>query len=173
MHGLTVTGAVLLAVFSVFLLALLAELSYFLCLYRRSRARARVGDAPHAPPGKELLLFFLCRKNQSRIEPAANAPPMELRSPEETAEEAEEDVAAKWQMDMLYGPSRFLFTIEEEEGEDGCSAEDIGSDGDASRRLNPAEIGGSPPFSTPCASPPYYTPWPSPGREDISVDVGD
>ncbi|KAK9170329.1 hypothetical protein Syun_002469 [Stephania yunnanensis] len=96
---------------------------------------------------------------------------------------------AKWH--GLYGQSRALFTIDEDEREDPGWPE--GPEVKKMKRVSleerfaAAEDGGAPPvspapaldetpFSTPCESPVFYTPSPSPPREaapgnDVMVDL--
>ena len=87
----------------------------------------------------------------------------------------------KWQ--GLYGPSRVLFTIKEEETEEtephtgdkllSLETKNVSLGGECFRRV-PDEspeltaavgVDEATPFSTPCASPPYFTPSPSPTRD--------
>lgn len=181
MYGLTKLGTVLTIVFSVSLLALLANLLYV--LWRKQVFRRR--NSPDIPPGdpfykfsssKEQLLYFFCLKNQSRIEPAGN--PTVSDPPESAAVvvAVDDDDVANWQLGM-YGPSRVLFTIREEERE-GTETSEAENDQRVKSKtvrlegesagvvVKVADVGVDDeeptPFSTPCASTPYYTPSPSP-----------
>lgn len=95
----------------------------------------------------------------------------------------------KWQ--CLYGPSRVLFTIKEEEREgfdsENCSSAEIVlktkracyttttaattatesgcRGGNVEEVAVTIDLSETTPFSTPCASPPYFTPSSSPSRE--------
>ncbi|KAJ0028312.1 hypothetical protein Pint_36144 [Pistacia integerrima] len=178
MNGLMKLGAVLTIVFLVSLLALLAELFYV--LWRKQAFRRR--SSPEIPPSsKEQLLYFFCLKNQSRIEPAGNPTAPEAQEAEAVVVAVDDDDVAKWQLGM-YGPSRGLFTIREEEREGTETSE---AENDQSVKSKTVRFEGesdcgvvkiedivngeeTTPFSTPCASPPYYTPSPSPTHDKYS-----
>ncbi|KAK9156830.1 hypothetical protein Scep_003404 [Stephania cephalantha] len=204
MGSLSRTGICLIAVLAIALSGLLAQFLYVLWCRRRFRLQNQTQNlnsdriAPHhhdhhhhhtaAALSKDLLYFFLCWHHHSRIGPtaaaaAAGAPPFSAAGPS-----LDSGDLAKWH--GLYGPSRALFTIDEDEREDPggpevkkmkrVSLED---------RFTAAEDGGAPPvspavevdetpFSTPCESPVFYTPSPSPPREaarlpgnDVMVDL--
>ncbi|CAA6663737.1 unnamed protein product [Spirodela intermedia] len=178
MRGLTRLGLALVIVFLVCLLALAVELVYLLWYRRRSfrrvssdqelaAATVAAGDSLQGnPTSKELLLYVLCWKNQSRIEPTA-APVAKPSPPPPPPQPAEEDVVddelEKWR--GMYA-SRVLFTISEGEKE---GAESDGGSG----RAAPPPGGGLTPFSTPCGSPPFFTPPPSPPRSSRNLLAGD
>ncbi|XP_058088384.1 uncharacterized protein LOC131235265 [Magnolia sinica] len=165
-------GIGLASVFLFFLLALAAELFYIVWWRRRFRrensAGADITGDPYVSPSKELL-FFLCWKNQSRVEPAGATPGHVLSSagadfpsrPESDSlsTKARSDAAngerddAEWT--KMYGPSRVLFTINEEREVSLSAATD-----DLERGVREPT-----PFSTPCDSPLFYTPSSSPPRE--------
>lgn len=98
----------------------------------------------------------------------------------------DDDELEKWQ--AMYGPSRVLYTIKEEEREGiDYSAENSADRSEATshekRDINLRDCFSGPvkmvdddfavdvdveeatPYSTPCASPPYFTPSPSPGHD--------
>ncbi|XP_072950520.1 uncharacterized protein [Typha angustifolia] len=132
MRGLTKLGFALLLVFSFSLIALAAELLFL--LRRRHLRRSRPADPEIAGGG------FLCGKNRSRVEPAVAAitPSAKPPPPQAAAEEEEEEGdLASWRT-MYLGPSRVLYTIEEEEAESG------GDD----------DLESETPFYTPSSSPP-------------------
>jgi hypothetical protein len=183
MIALSKLGSALTVVFAVSVVAILAQL--FCVLRRRRRIRRQSlsgGENSIYNPSKELFYFF-CWKNQSRIEPQEAPSPS---PPLYTGETTEVDDVLKWRGLYMYGPSRFLFTIEEEEREgvdsENCSSSEKGTK--KSKRVITEErvavvavssslpvvavtvdVDEATPFSTPCASPPYYTPLPSPARE--------
>lgn len=163
MSGFSKLGITLTSVFSVLLLALLAELLY---LFWRRRQQSR--------------------HKSSRIEPAGAATPATL--PTSNALQRSE----LFKLEGLYGPpSRVLFTIKEEEREEvetelgtvlgevknGVSlGEHFGNfqfqlaAGDSPEVIimvgdDESDFDVEPPFLTPCTSPPYLTPSPSPTRE--------
>ncbi|KAB1222558.1 hypothetical protein CJ030_MR2G007344 [Morella rubra] len=169
-------ASALAVVFAVSLLAIIAQL--FCGLRRRGIIRRQCledGGNSFCNNSKELLHF--CWKKQSRIEPH-EAPP--TPSPHLGGATTEIDDILKWQ--VMFGPSRVLFTIKEEEREgvdsENCSSSEAGT---KAKRVRKEEVVGvelslpvvtvsveteeATPFSTPCASPPYYTPLPSPTRE--------
>lgn len=159
MSGHTKLGVALILVFVFFLLALAAELLYALWFRRRFAGAATGADDREiaattveselgvTPNSKELLLYLLCCKNQSRIEPtsaavspmysvdavapgfphpgsaATSTKPTPPSPPPTSSSEAEDAEMEKWR--GLYA-SRVLFTIREEEKEgaesDGGSA---------------------------------------------------
>lgn len=161
MKGLSKLGISLAVVFVVCLIALIVDALYVLWRRRSPRRRGRAVEYPEEQvysPSKELLYFF-CWKRQTSVEPG-------------TFPQSRNDELARWE--KLYGPSRVLFTIKEEERE-----EDEADNNRCPKESNvretrvcledvsvvvPAEVDGATPFSTPCASPPYYTPSPSPSR---------
>ncbi|WOL12738.1 hypothetical protein Cni_G21505 [Canna indica] len=167
MSGLTKLGFALVLVFSLSLLGLAAELLYLLHCRRRRRLRSRSASDPElaapsdGPTHRELLLHVLCFKPRSRVEPATCAAASAAR-PKSTAtaaaeppEEEEWDLA-RWRTVCL-GPSRALFTIDEEPEEE----EERGSEAEET------------PFATPCASLRFDTPSSSPPREGaIEVTEG-
>ncbi|KAJ4971507.1 hypothetical protein NE237_004606 [Protea cynaroides] len=179
MRGLSKLGIGWTVVLGVCLFLLLAEVSYLLWCRRRFRSKnATVESNPSViSPSKELF-YFCCWKKRSRIEPAA-APTAPTTDQEDTSSEF--DNPLKWQ--ILYGTSRLLFTIKEEEREDlesekSCSAEEnpnphsnikkrvsLGECFEITREVA-VDVDGlqteTTPFSTPCASPPYCTPSSSP-----------
>ncbi|XVE75876.1 hypothetical protein DITRI_Ditri12bG0126900 [Diplodiscus trichospermus] len=200
MNALTKLGIALIVIFATCLLALTIEVVYVVWRKRRFNQRSVVSrgtpsvdsefsNSPfYAAPSKELLYFF-CWKNQpARVEPSAGVvPPTPTEAATAPDSEAavveDDDELAKWQ--ALYGQSRLLYTIKEEEreGADGIENSADQSEGKSEKRVCLRECfsGGvveiaddmaivvdvqeGTPFSTPCASPPYFTPSPSPGRD--------
>ncbi|KAK2655422.1 hypothetical protein Ddye_008474 [Dipteronia dyeriana] len=170
MNGLTKLGTVLTVVFSVSILALVFELIYVLwrkrVFRRRSDPESR-SDPFYITPSKEQLLYFFCWKNPSRVEPSGTPG---VSEPPGGAEVLDDDELAKWQLGM-YGPSRFLFTIKEEEREGTETETETKTEVVGVNKVIIRVVDDEPeeeqttPFSTPCASPPYYTPSPSPTRD--------
>lgn len=202
MHGgLSKLGTALIAVFVVCALALIAEIVYVLWRRRRFQRRSVAGGGESTPAGDPLyalsskeLLYFLCWKNRSRIEPQEAHSHSSADHPRLNVPDV--DDLLKWQ--ELFGPSRVLFTIREEEEEregvelathsspsnvaddrisEAKTADLEDCDGDEERvaactvpeagdvTVKVEVVEGTTPFSTPCDSPPYYTPLPSPGRD--------
>lgn len=165
MMGLNKFGTVITVLTAVTLAALAIEIIYVLWK-RRRRLRPRVRAEPH-----EVSLS--CSSSSS---PSEREREVEL--------ELEQQVA-KWR--SLYGPSKELFTIKEEEregteSENGSTVEGsavvvkkdtVGKSALLSEKVAVDEVivtveglmNETTPFSTPCASPPYYTPDSSPTRE--------
>ncbi|KAJ8478513.1 hypothetical protein OPV22_022240 [Ensete ventricosum] len=167
MSGFTDLGFALIIILSLSLLGLAAELIYLLHRRRRrwllhqSTADPELGGGPSSG---ELLLHVLCFKPRSRVEPSAHPSAASIpASPKPPADPADADPDSdpdpdpeeecdfdRWRTTYL-GPSRALYTInEEEEGDD----EDLEEDDET-------------PFATPCASPGFYTPSPSPPRKRV------
>ncbi|XP_057960051.1 uncharacterized protein LOC131152281 [Malania oleifera] len=180
MNGPGTLVTVLIVLFMLFLAAMLAELCYILWCRRRFRRQTVTAEDPEfhgdrlsyaaTTPSKEHLCFS-CLKTQSRVEPGG--------APESTPPSPEVADVLKWHM---YGPSRVLYTIKEEEREgmesEKCSSAEkepktktvlLEECFEVARSLAEATatvgVSETTPFSTPCSSPPYYTPPPSPSRE--------
>ncbi|KAF5750574.1 hypothetical protein HS088_TW03G00913 [Tripterygium wilfordii] len=164
MKGLSKIGISLTVVFVVCLLALIIDVLYVLWRRRSFQRRSTAVEYPEeqlSSPSKELLYFF-CWKSQTRVEPDA--------VPRRT--ESGDDELVRWE--KLYGPSRMLFTIKEEEREDDEFDHNSSSVENDARETRvcmedvvvvvPDDVDDATPFSTPCASPPYYTPSPSPSH---------
>ncbi|KAG6580738.1 hypothetical protein SDJN03_20740, partial [Cucurbita argyrosperma subsp. sororia] len=127
--GLNKIVPIVIALFLLTFLLLVAQILYLL-----SRRRHQHGAAET----NEKCFSFFCWRNQLRIEPK------EIVSISKTHHnfEAAAVVVEKWQ--ELGGPSRTLFTIQEEEESEGIESSSTMS------------------FHTPCGSPAYYfTPSPS------------
>ncbi|KAK9755471.1 hypothetical protein RND81_01G027600 [Saponaria officinalis] len=116
-----------------------------------------------------LYLLYRCRRHHhrkiTRIEPATPPPP----PPTSTT-------IPPPKFEPIYGPSRVLFTINEEEKDDLENIEMVNLSQHFSENFCVEDYVISmvgcddhfdvePPFLTPCASPPYYTPSPSPPRD--------
>ncbi|XWS59403.1 hypothetical protein CRYUN_Cryun08bG0118800 [Craigia yunnanensis] len=200
MNASTKLGIALIVIFATCLLALIIELVYVLWRKRRFNQRSVVSGGTrsidsefsnsssfYAAPSKELLYFF-CWKNQpARVEPSSGVvsttqtEAITAADSEAAAVETDDDELAKWQ--AMYGPSRALYTIKEEEREGADSVENSADQSKAKieQRIclrdcsGPVEMADdvvvdveeATPFSTPCASP-YFTPLSSPGR-DVAI----
>uniref|UniRef100_A0A5B7C3H3 Uncharacterized protein n=1 Tax=Davidia involucrata TaxID=16924 RepID=A0A5B7C3H3_DAVIN len=190
MSGLSKLGTALIAVFVVSLVALVAELFYVLWrrrVFRRQNPAVHGGDhldISGDTSSKELLYFF-CWKHQFRIEPDG-AP---VRGSDGSAPNAPPELIDVLKLQGMYGPSRVLFTIKEEEREELESEKSLSSAEKGPKNTKRvsleecfAEVAVEPPevavtidedchatpFSTPCASPLYYTPSASPSHEEES-----
>ncbi|XP_062112513.1 uncharacterized protein LOC133823680 [Humulus lupulus] len=188
MTGLSKLGATLIVVFVVCFMVLIADLVYVIWRRRRFQRRSistgvsvTSGDSTYSLSSKELLYFF-CWTNRSRIEP--NEANNNRSSPNnQTLTAPEIDDLLKLQ--GLYGQSRLLFTIKEEdfeaerpeENKEGTITSTAEADHDDQGFVVSTLTGDADavsitvdevtPFSTPCASPPYFTPSPSPSREEL------
>ncbi|KDP36129.1 hypothetical protein JCGZ_08773 [Jatropha curcas] len=178
----------LAVVFAVSLAILVAQILYVLWRRRtfgnRSLSSGEFSSESLYPtPSKELLYFF-CWKNQaSRIEPDAETTTAAPDAPPITSSaHVDVDVDELLKRHALYGPSRVLFTIKEEEREEmetelSSSAEKEENKVNRKKKTRSVSLeeivavammisaDDATPFSTPCASPPYYTPSPSPSRD--------
>ncbi|XP_004497703.1 uncharacterized protein [Cicer arietinum] len=162
--GLNKFGTTITVLTAVTLTALAVEILYVLWK-RRLRLRPRVRAEPQEP----------------------SLPSSSCTSPGERERELDVELqshVAKWQ--CLYGPSRVLFTIKEEEiegveSENGSSTECSAVTVNKTVAVNTTRLSESvvldevvvtvdellnetTPFSTPCATSPYYTPQSSPMR---------
>lgn len=196
--GLSKLGSALIAVFAVCFVVLVADLVYVIWRRRRFQRRSiatgesvLAGDSIYVLSSKELLYFF-CWKNRARVEP--NEANNGTQPDPESQIPVEVDDLLKLQ--GLYGESRLLFTIKEEEDEaerseglDQMESSYSKEEKEGSETSNYSdnhgqvcvgstltddvaasvlvEVDEATPFSTPCASPPYYTPSPSPSREEL------
>ncbi|KAM7499944.1 hypothetical protein LguiA_024358 [Lonicera macranthoides] len=119
---------------------------------------------------KELLYFF-CLKTRARVEPAGDSTPATSGG---SGSDESIEVIDVFKLREIYGPSRDLFTIREEERED---LESEKSGGEKLMKMDlPEFTEESPdvemtPFSTPCASPVYFTPMGSPVRQIDGCDL--
>jgi hypothetical protein len=200
MNALNNLGIVLTVVFSVCLAALVFEILYVLWRRRRFLRRSVTSsgadgefrsnsDSLYTKPSKELLYFF-CWKNQTtRIEPDSTTPQeASAVAPPVPADGADALVEEMLKLQGMYGPSRVLFTIKEEEMEvtenddssienelvkskkrkksssDFCFEGAVANDVEVEVEVEVDDV--TTPFWTPCASPQYYyTPSPSPPRD--------
>ncbi|XP_050229995.1 uncharacterized protein LOC126679098 [Mercurialis annua] len=193
MNTLNKICTALTVIFIVSLVVLVAEIVYV--LYRRRRFRNRSSDIEFSSetssfypttPSKELLYFF-CWKNNltTRVEPdqAETVTRGIISAAADTptttgVADDDDDVDEILKRHAMYGPSRVLFTIKEEEKED--IEMDLSSSGEREdvtvrsftsidiSTVAVIDIDDTTPFSTPCASPEFYsTPSPSPSRERI------
>ncbi|XP_022743940.1 uncharacterized protein LOC111294891 [Durio zibethinus] len=176
----------LIVIFATCLLALIVQMVYVRWRKRRfcQRRVVRGGTCSvdsefldssfFAAPSKELLYFFCWKNRPARVEPSSGVvSPMPTEAATAADSEAaaveDDDEWAKWQ--ALYGQSRILYTIKEEEREGADSVENPADqrrvclrDCFSGRVVNMADDVEK---ETPCASPPYFTPSPSP-----AYDVG-
>ncbi|XP_050383169.1 uncharacterized protein LOC126799950 [Argentina anserina] len=194
--GLGKLGTVLTLVIAVSLLVgLVGQIFYILCRRKKLHNRSFPHRTESVLPGdsassqsRGFFSFFLCWKNQSRIEPQEarhDVPPSNYHN---ELQELEDII--KWQ--ALYGSSRLLFTIEEGEREgldsettySSCAEKEVVVKTKTTTKVYLEECHGVPdvavtvvniemdelfttPLETPCASPPYYTPSASPTRESV------
>ncbi|XP_039026291.1 uncharacterized protein LOC120159824 [Hibiscus syriacus] len=143
MNAPTKLAIVVIVIFATILLALFTELVYVLWRKRSFRQRSVIsggalsvdsefsGSPFYAAPSKELLYFF-CWKNQlARVEPSSGVvsptPTEAATAPESEGTTTEDDEA--WQ--ALYGQSRILYTIKEEEREGNDSVENSADQSEA------------------------------------------
>ncbi|KAL2463976.1 hypothetical protein Fot_51932 [Forsythia ovata] len=176
--GLSKLGTALTIIFVISVVALFTELFYVLWrrrVFRRQNPTVIQGSGgiggdqisqyssdcsvSSAASSKELLYFFCIKPretNSNTDSQNSNAPPQ--------MEVVDIDVL---KLQGMYGPSRFLFTINEEEREDFelTSAE---KDQNQSETVISLEEDATP-FSTPCASPVYFTPSASPVHELVNA----
>ncbi|KAG6736553.1 hypothetical protein POTOM_060582 [Populus tomentosa] len=199
MKALNNLGTVLTVVFSACLAALVVEILYVLWRRRRFLRRSVTSsgadgefrsnsDLLYTKPSKELLYFF-CWKNQTtRIEPDSTTPQAASAvAPPVPADGADALVEEMLKLQAMYGPSRVLYTIKEEEMEvtenddssienelvkskkrkkrsDFCFEGAVANDVVVEVEVEVDDV--TTPFWTPCASPQYYyTPSPSPPRD--------
>ncbi|KAF7804238.1 putative transmembrane protein [Senna tora] len=139
MIGLNKLGTAITVIIALTLTALFLEILYVLWRRRNDDLGTQ-----------KLLHYFVCCKHKSLVRVEPQEPSLPCTSSSSTPELAEQ--VMKWQ--CLYGPSRVLFTIKEEERE--------GFDADHSDAAKLEQVIQLTPFSTPCASPPYFTPSSSP-----------
>ncbi|KAJ9184558.1 hypothetical protein P3X46_004272 [Hevea brasiliensis] len=197
MNTLNKICTALTVVFAFCLVVLVAEILYVLWRRRRFRSRSLAsGDVEfsdesfYPTPSKELLYFFCWRNQTSRIEPdaetstAAAAAAAETAPPLPQSTPTDADVDEMLKRHALYGPSRVLFTIKEEEREEMETDFSSSAENEERKRKRKTkkksrtlsleevavsavviDIDDSTPFCTPSASPPYYTPSPSPARD--------
>ncbi|KAL3532156.1 hypothetical protein ACH5RR_005677 [Cinchona calisaya] len=139
MSGISKLGAALTVIFVVSLVALFAELLYVLwrrrVFHRQTPTQATVHGGAVADTtwqtfsessstftsssSKELLyFFFFCRDRGqiTRVEPHSTPPPS-VNSAGSCPEEEEMEVIDVFKLQDMYGPSRVLFTIKEEDRE--------------------------------------------------------
>ncbi|XP_059281467.1 uncharacterized protein LOC132035198 [Lycium ferocissimum] len=118
--SLSPLGTALTIIFIISLLALFTQLLFL--LWRRRRRRNNIPihvhenvQEPSSSSSKELLLFLFCLKTQetnvSRVEPDPDPNPS-------SHDLVEMELIDFLKLHDMYGPSRFLFTINEEERED-------------------------------------------------------
>lgn len=181
MTGPSKLSKALLLLFLVSLLALFAQLLFL--LYRRRSLRRLNPSQPDPNESTTAKHHFLdmlfCIKSKTRVEPTGSG---EISGSDEV-DDPNEGIDVFKLRDMMYGPSRVLFTIKEEEKEDLESEKSLpnsASKKTCSRNLSQClddtsslpefavgidqeeEEFEASPFSTPCASPLYYTPSASP-----------
>ncbi|WOH06215.1 hypothetical protein DCAR_0625638 [Daucus carota subsp. sativus] len=193
MSGVSNLGKALTVIFICSLVALFSELLYVLwrrrILFRRHRDPPQTFNVEQSPDllltsnisSKKDLLYFLCLRTQSRVEPDGSAPP---RRSDGSGEDDDVEIIDLYKLREMYGPSRVLFTIKEEDKEDLESEKSTTKSRNLSQSFGDA--GASPefvvaieegieetPFSTPCDSPMYFTPAASPVHHVITGASGD
>ncbi|XP_051150516.1 uncharacterized protein LOC127264948 [Andrographis paniculata] len=202
--GLSKLGVALTVIFAITLVALFGQLFHFLWRRRvEQRQILRGGDTDHlnlynsssnsSSFSSKELLYFLCIRAQSRN--ASNSVTSSGAVDDRRRRQLELDVEGidvdVFQIQGMFGPPRFLFTIKEEEKEDLESPADTSLHsadrlsrkiGDVSRNCTESGSLGAgedeavqqlriiddqdtTPFSTPCASPSFFTPATSPVHE--------
>ncbi|XP_022871463.1 uncharacterized protein LOC111390631 [Olea europaea var. sylvestris] len=196
MGGLSKLSRVLTIIFLISVVTLFAELFYVLWrrrVFRRRNPQASTavdggGDQPShysssdssflsIASSKEFLYAFCIRSHShSRVEPNSTTPTSS--NGESQMEEIDSDIV---KLQLMHGPSRFLFTIKEEEREE---LEAVAENNNNKEKVSLQECftvaeespeirveiddhGGcdATPFTTPCASPLYFTPSCSPVHE--------
>lgn len=208
--GLSKLATALIVIFTISLVTLVAELSYV--LWRRRLSRRRSQCVPTSPSdnatqtspdttsfssiSSKRLLYFFClnSKDFSRVQPKS-VPIPNLNSTVSSPPDDEMEVIDVFKLQNMYGPSRILFTIAEEDKEvdlesdksnSVSSSADKGTERRSKRisllddrfnlklddRETPPEVKMDvadeieiTPFSTPCGSPLYFTPTASPTRD--------
>ncbi|KAH7854366.1 hypothetical protein Vadar_012982 [Vaccinium darrowii] len=133
--GLSKLGQALSVIFVVSLLALVAELFYVLWRRRFFRRQSTATDGSDAAPlrssfptSKELLYLLCWKQHQSRVEPdggggGGSDPETGCNGQSSSVEDPTDEVIDILKLQAMRGPSRVLFTIQEEEREDGESSE--------------------------------------------------
>ncbi|KAG9455039.1 hypothetical protein H6P81_007943 [Aristolochia fimbriata] len=162
MIAVTSLGLYLLLLFGLLTLSLFLSLLCLVWWRRRSRCDtveappSEVSTEPYKSPSKELI-YYLCWKNQARIEPAAAA------AAAAAANETESPTKGGEELEKLYSRYRLLYTINEEKEteteveEEGSVDEGVMGEVDIENdALN---------FFSPLSSPPFYTPHSSPSRD--------
>lgn len=190
MSGISNLSKALIVIVIFSLIALSSKLLYV--LWRRRILFRHLRDPPqtvvdHQPEiiitsdissdsSKKDLLYLLCLGTQSRVEPDGSTP---TRRAEGSVEDDEVEIFDLNKLKEMYGPSRFLFTIKEEDKEDLESEKCTTKSRNLSQSFG--DTGASPefvvaieegieetPFSTPCDSPLYFTPLASPVHQIIT-----
>ncbi|KAJ6330555.1 hypothetical protein OIU76_009196 [Salix suchowensis] len=198
-------GTVLTVVFSVCLAALVFEILYVLWSRRRFHRRGvtRSGDdlefnssseSLYPTPSKELL-YFCWRSQTTRVKPDSTTQPAASTAATTVSADGEDELVEEMlKLQGMYGPSRVLFTIKEEDREEmeiteneessienvlvkseerkmsssGVCFEEIAVANDMVVEVEDVTT----PFWTPCESPQnYYTPPPSPSRVVLGDSV--
>ncbi|KAL5709204.1 hypothetical protein ACHQM5_019918 [Ranunculus cassubicifolius] len=119
MGNLNKIGIGLTVIFILSLVALFAELCYIFLRRRKQRkdesSDIETSSRSSSSTTKELLYLFCCGKGSS-IELGTATTTIHPINDDDNVTEEQQDILAKWQ--QMYGPSRILFTIKEEEKED-------------------------------------------------------
>ncbi|KAG6772412.1 hypothetical protein POTOM_023819 [Populus tomentosa] len=130
MKALNNLGTVLTVLFSVCLAALVFEILYVLWRWRRFHRRSVTSsgadgefssssESLYTTPSKELLYFFCWKSQTTRIEPDSTAPPAASTAVTTVPADVEDALVEEMlKLQGMYGPSRVLFTIKEEDREE-------------------------------------------------------
>jgi hypothetical protein len=208
MNALNNLGTVLTVLFSVCLAALVFEILYVLWRWRRFHRRSVTSsgadgefssssESLYTTPSKELLYFFCWKSQMTRIEPDSTTPPAASTAVASVPADGEDALVEEMlKLQGMYGPSRVLFTIKEEDREemeitenDESSIENVHVES-KEREMSSSDVcfeeiavandvvvdveveDVTTPFWTPCASPQNYcSPSPSPPRVVLGDSV--
>ncbi|KAJ8565245.1 hypothetical protein K7X08_007821 [Anisodus acutangulus] len=137
--SLSPLGTALTIIFVISLLALFAQLLFLLYRRRRRRRNLRRDIPIHvhenvpepSSSSKELLLFLFCLRNKK-----TNLSRVEADPSPDSPDPAEMELIDLLKLHDMYGPSRFLFTIKEEEKEDLESEKSLCSSAEKTKSMS-------------------------------------
>ncbi|KAK4371782.1 hypothetical protein RND71_007166 [Anisodus tanguticus] len=135
--SLSPLGTALTIIFVISLLALFAQLLFLLHRRRRRNLRRDIPIHVHenvpepSSSSKELLLFLFCLRNKK-----ANLSRVEADPSPDSPDPAEMELIDLLKLHDMYGPSRFLFTIKEEEKEDLESEKSLCSSAEKTKSMS-------------------------------------